>query len=88
MHDLKIQPSTSALVLIDLQQGVVGNPNLAPRSAAEVVRNSAQLASAFARSAPPWCWIAEGHTFAIKHIFPRIGRVRSTAQVIAGLASS
>ena len=195
MSELIISPSNTALVLIDLQQGVVGNANLAPRSAAEVVGNAALLASRFrtlgaavvlvraafskggvdalapdsdmpavsAASRPDgWAnlvpeigsadddivitkrqWgafygteldlqlrrrgistivlagiatnmgvestarsafehgyqqvfvedamtslIAEGHTFAIKHIFPRIGLVRSTAQVIEGLASS
>lgn len=29
--------------------------------------------------------IAEGHTFAIQHIFPRMGRVRSTAQVLEAM---
>jgi nicotinamidase-related amidase len=30
---------------------------------------------------------AEGHGFPVQHIFPRIGRVRSTAQVLAALAA-
>jgi nicotinamidase-related amidase len=41
-----LDPKKTALVLIDLQQGVVGRP-LAPRSAAEVVQNSARLAAKF-----------------------------------------
>jgi len=42
----KIEPSRSALVLIDLQRGITGRPS-APRSAAEVIRAAAKLASAF-----------------------------------------
>jgi nicotinamidase-related amidase len=42
----KIDPSEAALVLIDLQRGVTAR-QLAPRSAADVVRTSAALASAF-----------------------------------------
>lgn len=41
-----IDPNTTALVLIDLQRGVVGRQT-APRSSAEVVRNSARLATRF-----------------------------------------
>jgi isochorismate hydrolase len=29
---------------------------------------------------------AEAHAFSIKTIFPRIGRIRSTADVLAGLS--
>jgi nicotinamidase-related amidase len=50
MHEieaLKLQPGTTALVLIDLQQGVVGVPSLTPYTAADVVRNSATLAQRF-----------------------------------------
>ena len=43
MPPLTIDPTKTALVLIDLQQGVVSRP-FAPRSAAEVVRNAARLA--------------------------------------------
>ena len=42
----KIEPSRSALVLIDLQRGITGRPS-APRSAAEVIAAAAKLASAF-----------------------------------------
>jgi len=43
---LTIDPSKSALVLIDLQQGIVGR-QLAPRSGAEVVLNASRLAARF-----------------------------------------
>jgi nicotinamidase-related amidase len=48
MSPLTIDPKATALVLIDLQQGIVGF-QLAPRPAAEVVKNSASLAEAFRR---------------------------------------
>jgi nicotinamidase-related amidase len=43
---LVIDPRKTALVLIDLQQGIVGRP-LAPHSGPEVVRNAARLAAKF-----------------------------------------
>lgn len=43
---LSLDPATTALVLIDLQKGVVGM-DTAPRPAAEVVGNGARLADAF-----------------------------------------
>lgn len=44
-QDLSLDPDTTALVLIDLQHGVVGLP-LAPYSGTQVVANSARLADA------------------------------------------
>jgi nicotinamidase-related amidase len=41
-----LDPKKTALVLIDLQQGVVGRP-LAPHSATKVVQNAARLADKF-----------------------------------------
>ncbi|MCT9004029.1 hydrolase [Streptomyces rhizosphaerihabitans] len=41
-----LDPRT-ALVLIDLQHGIVGNPGLAPHAAADVVERSVRLADAF-----------------------------------------
>ncbi|MET7744095.1 hydrolase [Streptomyces sp. NPDC005385] len=41
-----IDPRT-ALVVIDLQHGIVGNPGVAPHPAADVVERSARLADAF-----------------------------------------
>jgi nicotinamidase-related amidase len=52
MADLKLDPKKTALVLIDLQNAIVGmNPQ--PHTAAQVVENSRKLAEAFrAQSAP------------------------------------
>jgi nicotinamidase-related amidase len=45
MPSLTLSPSSTALVLIDLQQGIVGR-TLAPHSAADVQRNARRLAEA------------------------------------------
>ena len=51
MADLTLDPACTALVLIDLQQGIVGG-DLMPNKAVDVVARGAQLAVAFrARSA-------------------------------------
>jgi nicotinamidase-related amidase len=44
---LTLDPKTTALVLIDLQKGIVSRPNMAPRSGAEVVKNAALLLAKF-----------------------------------------
>ena len=44
-----LDPKTTALVLIDLQKGIVGRP-LAPHSGADVVKNSVELAERFRRA--------------------------------------
>ena len=46
MSTLFIDPKTTALVLIDLQQGIVARPG-APRLGADVVRNAVRLAAKF-----------------------------------------
>ena len=46
MTSLALDPKKTALVLIDLQQGIVGRPCF-PRSAAEVVQKAAQLTARF-----------------------------------------
>jgi nicotinamidase-related amidase len=46
MTTIAIDPRKTALVLIDLQQGVVSRP-FAPRSGAEVVQNASRLAAKF-----------------------------------------
>jgi nicotinamidase-related amidase len=46
MSTLSIAPKTTALVLIDLQQGIVARPS-APRAGADVIRNAARLAVKF-----------------------------------------
>ena len=47
-----LDPSTTALVLVDLQQGIVGLP-VEPHPAARVVANAARLAEAFRAAAAP-----------------------------------
>ncbi len=44
MDKLELDPKTTALILIDLQHGIIGLP-LAPRSGTEVVEKSAALAT-------------------------------------------
>jgi len=46
MNPLTVDPKTTALVLIDLQQGIVGRAG-APRPGADVVRNAVRLADKF-----------------------------------------
>ena len=46
MPFLNLAPTSTALVLIDLQNGIAGLP-LAPHTGAEVVKRSARLASRF-----------------------------------------
>ncbi len=46
MAELSLDPKTTALVVIDLQKGIVGMPTV-PHGAAEVVTRSTQLAARF-----------------------------------------
>ena len=48
MSSIKLEPQMTALVLIDLQQGIASR-QLAPHSGSEVVANAAKLAAAFRR---------------------------------------
>jgi nicotinamidase-related amidase len=52
MASLTLAPATTALVLIDLQKGIVGMPTQ-PYAASEVVANSAQLARRFREIGAP-----------------------------------
>jgi nicotinamidase-related amidase len=47
MTQLTLDSKTTALVLIDLQKGIVGRSGLAPHSAADVVANAARLLGKF-----------------------------------------
>ncbi|HEX7492542.1 MAG TPA: hydrolase [Candidatus Limnocylindrales bacterium] len=58
--ELKIDPSKAALVVIDLQKGIVGMP-AAPRSSSEVVTRATQLAAAMR---------AAGGTVVLVHVTP------------------
>jgi nicotinamidase-related amidase len=50
---LELSPTTTALVLIDLQQGIVPMPNLAPRSGADVAATGITLAERFRAAGAP-----------------------------------
>ena len=52
MPELQLNPQKTALVLIDLQNAVVGM-NTAPYTAEQVVANSKKLAEAFRASGAP-----------------------------------
>ncbi len=53
MPELSLDPKTTALVLIDLQNGIVGMPGVAPHPAAQVLENARRLSAAFrAKGAP------------------------------------
>ena len=47
MTHLAIDAKSTALVLIDLQHGIVGRPQLAPHAGADLVKRAASLAEAF-----------------------------------------
>ena len=64
MADLKIEPAKTALVVIDLQRGIVSMP-AAPRPAVEVVERAAQIATALRQA---------GGTVVFVHVTPSADR--------------
>jgi nicotinamidase-related amidase len=52
MPGLVLDTSTTALVVIDLQKGIVGRPTQ-PHTAQDVIRNAAQLVQAFRKNSMP-----------------------------------
>ena len=53
---IALNPKTTALVLIDLQNGILGR-KLAPISADDLVARGKMLADRFrVARARPWCW--------------------------------
>jgi len=56
---LKLDPKTTALVLIDLQEGILPFGQ-APRPASEVVTTAARLASRFREAGAPVVWVRVG----------------------------
>ena len=56
MAELQLDPKKTALVLIDLQNGIVGM-NPAPHTATQVVENSRKLAEAFRANGAPVVYI-------------------------------
>jgi nicotinamidase-related amidase len=53
MNPPQIDLTQTALVLIDLQKGIVGRPQIAPHSGADVVANAAKLAARFREAKAP-----------------------------------
>ena len=47
MTNLAIDAKSTALILIDLQHGIVGRPQLSPHAGADLVKRAASLAEAF-----------------------------------------
>jgi nicotinamidase-related amidase len=56
MATLDLDPRTTALIIIDLQRGIVGRQTV-PYAAADVVEKCAQLASAFRRQNAPVVYV-------------------------------
>lgn len=54
---LKLNATTTALVVIDLQEGILPFAG-GPYTANEVVARAARLAEKFAPTARPWLWYA------------------------------
>ncbi|MGE5099268.1 MAG: isochorismatase family protein, partial [Deltaproteobacteria bacterium] len=52
MASLTLDPTTTALVVIDLQRGIAGTPTV-PHAAADVIARSAQLAARFRKRGAP-----------------------------------
>ena len=52
---IALNPKTTALVLIDLQNGILGR-KLAPISADELVARGRRWRKSFALLTRPWCW--------------------------------
>ncbi len=53
MNPPQLDLTRTALVLIDLQQGIVSRPQLAPHAGADVVANAAKLAARFRAAGAP-----------------------------------
>ncbi|HXC96921.1 MAG TPA: isochorismatase family protein [Edaphobacter sp.] len=56
MPPLQLDPAKTALVIIDLQNGIVGRP-VVPHTAAEIVGRSARLAQAFREKGSPVVYV-------------------------------
>ena len=101
VNSLQFDPQSTALVLIDLQNGIMGR-TLAPHASSDVVAHGATRGRSprqgrnrglcpgryeliFVEDAMSSIK-AEVHDFAIQNIFPRLGRVRTVEQVMKALA--
>jgi nicotinamidase-related amidase len=56
---MQLDPRTTALVMIDLQNGVLGRP-LSPHPAAEVLKSATELAGRFRRAGATIVWVRVG----------------------------
>ncbi len=97
MADPILNPATTAVVVIDLQKGIVGRAT-APHPAATVVANTVRLLRAARRAGATPVLVHVGgfpdgrdrlnptaHEHCLTRIFPRMGRVRDTQAVAAAL---
>jgi nicotinamidase-related amidase len=53
MNTLEINKSRTALIVIDLQKGIVAIPNIAPHPVSEVIANASKLAEVFRKNKMP-----------------------------------
>ena len=61
--------STVVLVLIDLQNGIVGG-QLAPRSGDEIIETASAVAERFSQKNAPWCLSVGHRTAATPYVSP------------------
>jgi nicotinamidase-related amidase len=100
MPSLTLFPKSTALVLIDLQKGITSFP-VEPHPTEVVLENASLLADqSTARSAYELGYqllLVEDamasfsktqHDFATQNIFPRLGRVRTTVEIVRALRES
>lgn len=95
---LELNAKTTALVVIDLQEGILPFAG-GPHTADEVVNRAGKLAAKFRASGQPVFLVrvgwsaedacsaasAEQHNNSINHIYPRIARVRSVEEILHAL---
>ena len=67
MEKIKLDPETSALILIDLQHGIVAIET-SPHPASAVVAKAASLAAAFRKHSSPVIYIREVHEIGRAHV--------------------
>jgi nicotinamidase-related amidase len=81
---LVLDPKRTALVLIDLQRGIMGATNFGVESTAKggYERGYAFVCAEDAMASSPGA-----HEFAVTTIFPRLGRVRSSDEIMQALRS-
>ena len=89
-----LSAKTSALVLIDLQRGILPFAQ-GPHSAEQVLSASARLAKRFRELAAPVVLAEDAmssndaamHRSSVENVFPRLGRVRDTSTILSALTA-